>query len=816
MRINMRKPLAAALVSLGIMAACSLPARANILDEVQVQPDNYSNVVRITFNSRIQFVRFTQSDKTKTAQIYFRILQGTDLTIKSTESLRSRPFESIPGVTVSYLPQSGAQVRKLDVQFSKSKQADSIIVRAGSSDRSLDIVFGDKATKRQAVEEARRYTINLFSTESKDEIGSKLVPREYQDHAIFTTQQVRDNKSQYELNLGYFATLEEAEKIRSGLVAQFPGASVVDLKRRRQDILDAVSAKARPSLDQAQSMAVQASTAEVEDQAAALMPQAQQAQASGNYDAAINTLNRVLLLPPNKFSQDAQEQVGVAREQNGQTDRARAEYELYLKLFPEGPGTDRVRQHLAKLGTTQSINAGSQQTAAEGQTVTKTVTGSLSQYYYGGKSQTQTAFNTSTTPGTPSISSSKQSSLRTNIDLNARYRDDSKEQKLVFRLDNTRSFIDTVPNRNRVNSLFYEYKGLQNGFNTRLGRQSGTSGGAPGRFDGAMLSYRFQPKWRANFIAGLPVEFPNPDSNRKFAGVSVDADNIGGHWGGNAFYFNQQVDGIQDREATGGELRYFQERLMVSALVDFDVSYNLLNIGTLQGNWTSTGGTMFNFLLDRRRAPSLATTDALYNQTVTSLIPVPTSIKQLLLVKTEDQIRALAESTSAISEQSLIGMTMPLNSSWQLGSDLGLSRTGALPAVTLADGTTLAATPATGNIYTFSLRGIGTNLFSTQDVNVFTLSLNKGDLYHGELLAYNNVTNWERWTLEPSLQYYQQQTQPSTDLARWTPGMRLTYKLKDSLSFEADYSFDYSVTDDTVTRDVAKNHSFYVGYRWDI
>ncbi|MHB1085178.1 MAG: hypothetical protein ACYCZA_10110 [Thiobacillus sp.] len=137
------------------------------------------------------------------------------------------------------------------------------------------------------------------------------------------------------------------------------------------------------------------------------------------------------------------------------------------------------------------------------------------------------------------------------------------------------------------------------------------------------------------------------------------------------------------------------------------------------------------------------------------MVPIPTRIKQLLQTNTEDQIRTWARDSSALSKSVTAGFLTPLNETWQLGGDFSLSNTGALPGQTLDDGTVIPPTPATGNIYTYSLRAIGSSLLTSNDVNVFSVSLNKGDTYHGELFIYNNTTRMGRWTIEPSLKYYQ-------------------------------------------------------------
>jgi tetratricopeptide (TPR) repeat protein len=811
--------LAAALIGCAVLAISAQPAQANILDEIQVQPDNLENVVRVQFSTRIQFIKATTVGNTNTIQVIFQIVQGINIEeINSVETLNSKPFEQLPAVNVSYPPQT-TKIRKLTLQIGKGKQPVNVKVRAGSNGRSIDIIFGDTARQHSAVPDGQRYALTLLRTASRDDVGGKIIPREFQDYDVFTSQQTRDGKTLYELNLGYFATPEQAEMVRAGLLAQFPDAAVTDLVVRREEMLAAASAKAKLVPGQVQSQAqpqAQAPLVEVEDRAAALMPKAQEALKTGNYELAVNSFNQILLLPPNQYSQEAQELIGVARVRNGEPDKAKAEFELYLKLFPDGPGADRVRQQLAQLNVAATTASTPKAKPRRDETVIKTISGSLSQYYFGGQSQTQTAFNTPTTSGTSSLSSIDQSSLKTHLDLVGRYRDGDADQRLVFRDDNIISFLDTSPNLNHVLAANYSYKGLQNGFNATLGRQVGTSGGVLGRFDGAQVGYYFAPKWRANFVAGVPVEFPSLGSDRQFWGISLDADELTERLRGKVYYIDQTVDGILDRRAVGSELGFYDSRGFISALVDYDVSYSTLNIGTVQGNWQTAGGTIYNFLLERRRAPLLTTSNALYNSAVTSLSPVPTSIGELLQTNSETQIRQWAADASATSEQAMVGFLSPINETWQVGADFNLTNTGALPGETLADGTVLAPTPATGNIYTYSMRGIGSGLLFENDINVFTLSLNKGDTYHGELLAFNNTTRLDVWTLEPSLKYYQQTSDPDINLVRWTPEIRLTYLWRNTLSLEADYTYEYSTTSSPGNNEVSQQHLFYLGYRWDI
>lgn len=804
MHLISKNRLAAALIACSVLAISPLSAQADILEAIQVQPDNFENVVQVQFNARIQFLRAVPVGKSNSILVYFRLVQSDDLTaVKSTETLSSQAFEKLPGITATYAPQT-AQIQKMTLLIGKDKMPANVTVRAGLNGRSVVIIFGDKAKKQQAVADSKRYALTLLSSPAKDALSGKAVPREFQEYDVFTSQQIRDGAAQYELNLGYFASSEQAEGARARLLAQFPDAVVTDLLKRRQDMLAAASARTSPEPGQ-----VQAPLPEVEDQAAALMPKAKEALNAANYELAINSFNQILLLPPSQYSQEAQELIGVARERNGELAKAKAEYNLYLKLFPDGAGADRVRQQLAQLKVPAP---GARKVKPRDATVTKTVTGSLSQFYYGGQSQTQTAFNTAGVPGTSSVSSTDQSELRSQLNLTGRYRDADADQKLVFRGDDTRSFLDTRPNRSRVLSAYYEYKGYPNGFSAKVGRQTPGSDGVLGRFDGALLGYEFAPKWRVNMVAGMPVDFPQLETDRKFWGVSLGADDLIERLRVKTYFIDQTADGIVDRRAVGLELGYGG----VSSLLDYDVSYGVLNIGTLQGNWQTEGGSSYSFGLDYRRSPPLTTTAALYNSAVTGMAPPPTSIGQLLQTDSEDQIRTWAEEASAVAKSLTAGFLTPLNETWQLGGDFSLSSTGALPGQTLDDGTVIAPTPATGNIYVYSLRAIGSSLLIANDVNVFSLSLNQGETYSGELLVYNNTTRMGAWTIEPSLKYYQQQTDPDTDLVRWTPEIRLTYQWRDNLSLEADYTYEHAKTTSPGNEDVSQQHFFYVGYRWDI
>jgi len=827
--------LASLLVALG-----STTVHAEVLDELTVFPERADAVVRITFGVRIQYLRHAMVGD-DVVEIYFQVLTLGESAV--TEYRRIAPTPTFPGVEVTYPLQPLLQLRKIIVRFSSPV---TFRVRPGGN-RSIDLIIPDAArdvvrrpTPGQGIpssETEPHFAVRLESFLTPDEMGrAKPVPGEFSDYVVFTSQTVRDGRTEHEVFLGYFATAVAAAEARGRLLGRFPSAEVVDLAQRRQASLEAAAREAtapggaappaapaavEPSVAVAPAppapvpakpaeavampeTAPPASIAEVEGRAAALMARARAALDAGDNAVATDRLNQVLMLPPNRQSQEAQELVGLARERSGEVAKARAEYELYLKLFPEGEGATRVRERLAGLAEPTARTV----TPAERAPV-QTVTGTISQYYYGGRSKVDTVFNTPTTVDRTTFTSTDQSSLVTNVDLTLRSRTASSDNRLVVRDTNSISFLSDRSGYNRLNAAYYDYRGRQNPVTARLGRQTGLSGGLPNRFDGGIVGYGVAPKWRVNAVGGLPVEYPSIDSDRQFWGANLEFENLLDAWSGDVFFIDQRVDGILDRRAVGMETRYFDKNGSLFTLIDYDTSYKVWNIAMFQGTWQFAGGTTLNALYDRRRAPILTTTNAIFGQGTTS-------ISTLLQTLTEDQIRQQARDVTATATQALVGFTTPVSAKWQVGADVRLTNVGALPSVVL-NGITIPAQPATGNIYSYDIQAIGTNLYSSRDTHVFSGTYLTGPLYQGYLLSYNNLTLIQgKWTVEPSIRYYTQNDSAGLELDRWTPGIRLTYRVLETVALESELTWERTRTVGPNSRDDTDRGFFYLGYRWDL
>jgi tetratricopeptide (TPR) repeat protein len=544
---------------------------------------------------------------------------------------------------------------------------------------------------------------------------------------------------------------------------------------------------------------------DVERDAARLSADARNALEAGDFEKAVVLLNRLLNLPPNAWSQEAQEQIGLARERLGELAKAKAEYELYLKLFPDGPGADRTRQRLALLATAPVV-AGAAGPAAV------TYWGSVSQYYYGGQSRSTTSTTTvtpatgATTIDTASLSGIDQSQLANNIDLTARYRDATWDNRIVVRDAYFVNFLNGVGNSNQLNAAYFETRYQPAQLAGRFGRQSATTGGVLGLFDGAVANWGFADNWRVGGVVGQPVQSQLGGTNKTFYGANVEAENLLGHWSGNAFAIRQNVSGYEDRTGVGGEVRYFDTSWNVYSLFDYDTTFKTTNVAMVQGNLQFPTGTSVNLLFDYRRSPTMQLTNAL-------VVDPASNINALVQTLGLGATRELAKSVTPVSRVAFLGVTQQLSPRWQIGGDFRISSLAGTPAI----GTLFPGIPSTGNIYTYTLQAIANNLTRWQDILVLNGSyLTSHDLNAVQLGLDFRFNVWQDLLVEPLLRWYRQNDIRDTTLTRTTPGLHLLWRIKDRFSIEAEGDFEISRTNSPVIVDDVRRRFYYVGWRWDL
>jgi len=547
----------------------------------------------------------------------------------------------------------------------------------------------------------------------------------------------------------------------------------------------------------------EANLAENNKKARVLMLQAREAMVAGNNEAAVDAFNKLLLLPPNDYTQDSQEWVGVARERSGQIDKARIEYDLYLKIYPEGEGAVRVAQRLTGLaGLPATTRPGTTAAKATDRTARWISYASVAPHYYYSRSKIESTVMFNNTPTSSTTTLVDQSMLITNLDATQRYVSEEYDGRLVFSDVNTLNFLDSQPNQNRLLAAYADIKNRTKEYSVRLGRQSSYGAGVLGRFDGITASYGIAQETSMNAVAGVLSDF-SYGSKPSFAGASAIKGPV------TLYAINQRVEGTTDRRAMGAEFRYFEVNRTAYALLDYDTYFNELNAAQVMGTVGAYGGTA-TFMVDHRKAPSLSIRNALLGASTSS-------VNELLQTMSAESLRDLALARTATSNMAQIGISVPLHKQWQVSGDLRLTNTSGLPAsgTTALEGI-LPATPGRGTEKSVTGQLVGNSLYTDNDIWSGSITLNTSSEVSGySIYLYNYTLLGGGWTMNPSLQFYRFKDQFGTTTDLTSPMIRGTYRIRDKLNLDMDGG--YEVTDSTGAQQTTKiTRMFYsAGLRWD-
>lgn len=741
-------------LAIGAAALAAPRASAQIIDQIDVVKRGEDAVVLVRFATSVQYLRHAPPDRGKLVQIDFQITGRLDGTLRNQRQTHRYPKTDLaPAFLLSYTPLTSG----LTVEFREEVR---FAVRGGADGRSLEIAIGRNG-KPPAAAPPPAAAAKPSAPPAAPKPAAEPKPP--------------------------VATLPPAPP---------PGAPAPPATTPPSAV---APGEGPPGVAIAPPAA-----GDLEAESERLLATARAALERKDHAAAIEALNRVLGFPPNRHSQEAQEMIGRARELDGDVRRARVEYELYLKLYPVGEGAERVKSRLAGLR---------EPTPAElrGEVVAKpetSVYGSVSAYYYNGNSKFDSTL-APPTPGLPgdqiSLTSKDQDSLVTNLDLTARYRSGAWDNRLVLRDTFTANFLSGEADDNRLYNLYYEFGNRGLDLIGRLGRQSSPGVGVLGRFDGAWVRSAFRPGWRLGAVGGRPVEFfPSPD--KQFAGASLDVGPFSRAWSGNVFAIEQRVDGFTDRRGTGLELRYLDPTVNGFAILDYDLRFKEMNIALVQANWNLKSGASVNLLYDRRRTPPLQLTNALtaYPQfhTVREIMDSGVSYDQLL---------SDAKAVTPISDLVSLGGTWPLTPRWQLGGDVKLQRVSATQ-----DAGSLPGSPGTGDIWIYTGQAIGTSILKASDVLVLGGSVIRGTQFDGWTLSGSYVLVFlERWRFETQLKYYVQDDANGVTLKRFTPTLKLAWRVRDNFTFESEAGWERSDSTGPQSTDLTDRRFWNVGLRWD-
>ena len=554
------------------------------------------------------------------------------------------------------------------------------------------------------------------------------------------------------------------------------------------------------------------SVPEDEKKHAQLMEDARQAMVRGDYSRAVQVYTKILQewesgdhpgTDP-EYVKRALEYLGVARERKNQLAHAHAVYQEFLEKYPEGDGAIRVKQRIAGLMSLAQATPGKRKPARAdepGRGPEWRVYGGLSQFY-------RYADLTIEEEDTDTL----EDSLRSDLDLTARVQTDRWDFRSRFSGGYISDFREESPDDQRLSDFNIDLRDKVSDASFRLGRQNSSKGGVLGRFDGLLGGVQLGDQVRLNLVTGYPVDSSTVveiETDRYFYGLNMDFSPLGGAWEYNGFVIEQRADGLLDRRGVGGEVRYFSSNRSLFTLLDYDVEFDELNTLLLVGNMTLDAGTNFSLTADYRNSPTLTLRNALSGQQVEF-------IEQLLEIYTEEELRQFAKDRTAKSTFVNLGVTHPLNDTYQLTANISLTNFDSSP-----ESGGVPALEGTGDEYSYDTSLIASGWIFEHDTNIFNVRYFDGNRSKRTTFSFDSrYPLTANLRLNPRLRVdYQDTVETDTNEWRFRPSIRLDYRWRRRVHLELELGGEWTTRDfnTALSEETETTQGYYVslGYRLD-
>jgi tetratricopeptide (TPR) repeat protein len=572
------------------------------------------------------------------------------------------------------------------------------------------------------------YAVNLESElKTFDRAAVEAAAAELRTQAYVSEIDI-EGQHWYRLRVGPFATRAEADRVLQIALAHYPRAWVA-VNDEETDLSVVESAGA-------QSVATSgpADPPLSEDERANILRDARTALEKHQYPEAVDLLSRLLRQPEYPARVDAQELIGLVRERAGQLAQAKAEYQEYLRRYPNGPGAERVRNRLRML-VAASLAPRSLGEPGAPASSRWTIAGSTALSYQYERDQIVAA-------GTTTNTTSVDTAL---IYADLLLRERGERYDFIARVDAgyTKNIVSTFGgSQDRTTAAYLELTDRTLGLTGRVGRQSLASQGVIGLFDGVYVGYQLNPKLSVSAAAGLPAYtgYSAISGQAKFGTVTAEFDPFHLAWVFDAYIFDEMVGSITDRRSIGFQTRYTQPGRTVVVLVDYDVTLQQLNSATLIGNAKVGQSWILGFDADHRRSPLLELNNALIGQSAPNLTALQNEF-------TPSQIRQLALDRTATSNTFVVSASRPLGERWQFMADLA--------------GLQLSGTPASGGVFSTPSSGLdknvtvqisGLSLLQASDLHIFAARYDSSPISRSTTLSWDaRFVVHGAWRLGPRL-----------------------------------------------------------------
>jgi hypothetical protein len=507
-----------------------------------------------------------------------------------------------------------------------------------------------------------------------------------------------------------------------------------------------------------------------------LMVQAEAAMGAKDYFRATRLLTAVANQKQNPNSARAQELLGNVREEAGQLAQARAEYEAYLKKYPDGEGAARVQSRLSSILS----GAGGTATAGGRKVISRGIVSLGYRYNDGGERPDYASSGL--------IFDEVFSALTLSLQYSASI-DTAQARTKLFVSASGDLYRSGLRDRDpKLSEAYLSYEAKSSGAVFTVGRQKTDPQGIAYRTDGVSVKWPLQNGVRIGFVVGKPVDSTRDkffEDKRTLAAASVTFEDtlLPGEV---SLYAVGQWDGSRlDRNAIGAEYtQEFAQGHSLYAGVEYDLKFSTVNRAQVNATYVLQNQARIVGGVGYYRSPGLSLENALFGRaglTVDDLLLPPYSL-------TLAQIEAFALDRSSKVATADLAYFGKLNAKWDVVVDGSVTRISGTPA---SGG--VNAVSSIGTLYSAGLLFMGSSVFREDDgVNV-GLRWSKGSDDTSYVLDTSvQVPLNDKLSLRPRLRvgYRDNDVGPNDHILMPSLGARYSFDSKTSFQIDAGRKFE--------------------------
>jgi hypothetical protein len=702
---------------------------ARLVDVIDI--DEHDNQVDVTlqFNCSLRYSGHTPASEGPELQVRLRPDRNCSMSPSGSGELASEipPISGPRGILNSARLESalGGEVT-LTLTWAKPE---SFVLAQGASPTGLRIrLIRARADKPRILvtdrgDTASNFAVNLESQHDPFDPDTVKLAAERLQTKTFVSEIDAGGEKWYRLRAGPFDQRSVAESVLRAAAKDYPRAwlAVGD----DSVTTDPNAAVPEPPLPPVQ--AIGADPAMNPDDRAKLLADARRASRAHRYPEAVEMLTKLQRQPEFPGRAEVQELLGLTRERAGAVAQAKAEYEEYLRRYPKGLGADwvRTRLRILRAATASARNGGLELSNEQGHGWN--ISGGVTQLYRRDTFDYALAGPKAVDPPAKVV----ENAIFTDADVFARRIGERVD--FSFRLNGglEENFLPrhatavgepNPDNRVRITTAFFDLNDKLMGLRTRIGRQTATTDGIFGTFDGVMLQYALLPGWTVRGTVGSPVLNAQDDlgTRRRFETLALDYGPELAHWNSSVYVTQQTEGGRRDRQAVGTQWQYFVPGRSLVSYVDYDTQYHSLNAAVLLGTLQLPDRWQLTVDLERRNAPLLTTQNALIGQVGI------TTVSQLQQTLTQQEIDQLAKDHTPLLSTYSVSALKQLGERYQVMFDLFVTRESTNPFAGTATGTLAPLQDTGGTDVAYQVQFFGTGLLSNADFHQVALRYDHG------------------------------------------------------------------------------------------